>query len=183
MTLSWACALAVLVAVSGCAGDAAVKSSAAPRERRATFARTGISITVPAGWHTAARLTTLSEPRERFTIASYPLRIATRANRDCGPTLAVERIPPDGALAFAFEYADNRGARVRAFPDRPAHFGMPIVPAASYDCFPRGWLVRFRERGRAFQIMIALGPRSGRNRAVLLRALDSIKIDATGNEG
>lgn len=140
----------------------------------------GLSVEVPAGWHLARRLTALAEPTERFTLASYPLPRGPAYEDSCGPRTAVERIPRDGALAFVFEYPGLRGKH--GFPPRPRRFRLPSGPPSHFDCFPTGWLLRFREHGRAFQIMVALGPRARANRARLLRALDGLRVDGAPGE-
>ncbi|HEU0315759.1 MAG TPA: hypothetical protein VFR49_00430 [Solirubrobacteraceae bacterium] len=139
----------------------------------------GLSIAVPAGWHLALRLTGLAEPVERFTLASFPLRRPPDAASSCGPVRAVDAIPAAGALVFVFEYGPH-GTSAGEFPPRPRHFAVPAGPARPYECFGLGWLLRFRVGSRRFQAMIALGRRAGPERARLLAALDSLRVDAAG---
>jgi hypothetical protein len=178
--LRWSARLATLAGVLaaapalGAAAPATPAVPAAPPPAR-TQLGAGLSIVVPAHWHVALRLTALQEPYERFTLASFALPQPPPERGACGPDLAVNAMPADGALAWVLEYP-QRGATRLSFPPQPRRFVLPLVPAAHYDCFPRGWLVRFRVGARPFQIMVALGPRAGRNRARLLSALSTLRV-------
>lgn len=167
------------VALTGCGDSPATRRATALPVDRVALEGAGLSISVPPHWHLARRLTALTEPTERFTIASYPVAAEPRKDRACGPTQAVAHIPRDGALAFVFEYR----ARGRRVPPRPKRFALPTTPAAAFECFGRGWFLRFGEHGRAFQVMIAAGSRSSRNRSALLAALDTLRVDPTRGEG
>lgn len=129
-------AVALLVAAPIAAGvPSGVLGSGDKRERAtATQAKTsyddpqrGVSALLPAGWHAAAELTSLTFPREVITLASYPLR----RGGSCGPDRALADLPSDGALIFVFEYRPDRGAvwtgsrRRESFPPRPAHVRLP----------------------------------------------------------
>jgi hypothetical protein len=164
--------VATLILVAGVRAGAAGSAS-----RRRLGA--GLSVVVPGGWHVALRLTGLAEPFERFTLASFPLRRAPDAASSCGPVRAVDTIPADGALAFVFEYGPH-GTSAGDFPPRPRRFALPAGPARPYECFGLGWLLRFRVGSRRFQAMIALGRRAGAERARLLAALDSLRVDGSG---
>ena len=95
--------VAGLVGLAGCGGTTTAHDAAARQAHRVRFPRTGLSISVPAGWHVATRLTALAQPVERFTIASYPLIAPAPADRGCGPRQTIARIPANGALAFVWE--------------------------------------------------------------------------------
>ncbi len=166
---------AVVVMVAVVAGVRAGAAGSVSRTRLGA----GLSIVVPSGWHVALRLTALAEPFERFTLASFPLRRPPDAGSTCGPVRAVDAIPAAGALAFVFEYGPH-GTRAGDFPPRPRRFALPAGPARPYECFGLGWLVRFRVGSRRFQAMIALGRRPGAERARLLAALDSLRVDGAG---
>jgi hypothetical protein len=143
----------------------------------------GLSIVVPHGWHVAFGLTGLAEPNERFTLASFPPRRPPNPALECGPTRAVAAIPADGALALVLEYPTTGVWSRPSFPPEPKRFVLPDSPPAPYECFGRGWLLRFRAAGRSFQVMVALGRHAARNRARLLAALTSLDIDANRRSG
>lgn len=170
--------LAGVVAVTVVAGAGARVAPVAAR----TQLGTGLSIVVPASWHVAPRLTSLAEPYERFTLASFALHRPSRGRLDCGPSQAVDTIPSDGALAFVVEYRRD-GASRQSFPPQPKRFALPPGPARQYECFPLGWLLHFRVGTRPFQVMIALGPHAGPNRARLLRALSSLRVASRSGSG
>jgi hypothetical protein len=160
---------------------ALVSAAGAPAADR-TQVGAGMSVVVPAGWRAALHLTGLAEPFERFTLASFPLHRPADYARRCGPTQAVSAMPAGGALAFVFEYGPH-GQSGRHFPPQPARFTLPAGPARPYECFGLGWLLNFRVAKRPFQVMIALGRRAGPNRARLLRALSSLRVDPEAGSG
>jgi hypothetical protein len=170
------------VSARGLTGTSRVGAASMPTAARAQLGA-GLSIVVPTHWHIALKLTDLIEPYERFTLASFPLRRPPRRDLGCGPTQAVAAIPADGALASVFEFPEGGSTAGRSFAAQPKRFTLPAGPSEPYDCFGRGWLVRFRAGDRRFQVMIAVGRRAGANRERLLRALSSLHVDATRASG
>jgi hypothetical protein len=75
-------------------------------------------------------------------------------------------MPADGALIFVLEYRPARGPvwtdgiRRSAFPPRPAHLRLPRRQPADYECFGRGYLLKFRDADRPLQVMVALGSKA-----------------------
>jgi hypothetical protein len=132
----------------------------------------GIHALLPAGWHAAPRLTALAGPRELVTLASYPLH----AGGGCGPQRALHELPPHGALVFVLEYVPPPR---RGFPPRPAHVHLRARDRAVYECIGRpGWLLRFRDAGRALQIHVVLGSRAGaRMRRRVERVVQHLRFD------
>jgi hypothetical protein len=174
-TSAAAVALAALLAST-------VSTAAAPTGSR-TQLGAGLSVIVPERWHVALRLTGLAEPYERFTLASFPLHRPPRQAAACGPTQAVASMPADGALAFVLEYPTIGAFSPRDFPPQPKQFALPSGSGLPYECFGRGWVLRFRAAGRSFQVMVALGRRAGANRGRLLHALSSLRVDALRGAG
>jgi hypothetical protein len=171
-----AAVVALLAVVAGGLVGSSSSAGSTPVSQAHRPLGAGLSIVVPYGWHVAFGLTGLAEPFERFTLASFPPRRPPRPALECGPTRAVAGIPADGALAFVFEYPPTGVSSRESFPPEPRHFALPRGPAQPYECFGRGWLLRFRASGRLFQVMIALGGHAGRNRARLLGALSSLHV-------
>ena len=175
-----------LIVLSGCGGGSDAGAGTVVPGRRISVPG-GLSIRVPPHWHVAPRLTALFAPKERLTIASFSLRTAPVARRGCAPTTALAHMPRDGALAFLFEYTTPSPAGVEprgiAFPARPRHFRLPTAAATQYECFGRGWLLRFRDGRRRFQLMIAGGRRAAGNLRTLVSALDTLRVDAAHKEG
>jgi hypothetical protein len=139
----------------------------------------GVSALVPSGWHARVGLTALGFPREVVTLASFPLR----PGGNCGPDKAVRAMPADGALVFVLEYRPARGPvwsgglRRSAFPPRPARLRVPRRAPGGYECFGRGYLLRFRDADRPLQMMVALGPRAtAARRRDVERVLDGLRF-------
>jgi hypothetical protein len=76
----------------------------------------------------------------------------------------------------------HRGAR-RNFPRRPKRFRLGSADGGSFECFtpqPLGdaHLFNFREAGRAFNILIAIGKNAtAETRHAAKQALDSLRIE------
>jgi hypothetical protein len=141
----------------------------------------GVSITVPAGWHASSgRLTGLLDPRERLVLTSFPLAGNARSP-GCSPEGLLRQLPSSGIAALLLEYM-HTGAR-RNFLRRPNRFELRPGVRAGFDCFspqPIGGaqLFNFRDAGRAFQLLIAVGKAAtAATRRIAARALDSLRID------
>lgn len=112
------------------------------------------SARLPAGWHRApTRLVPrLAMPRERVSVATFPIAVGGGGNCGREPVAAIRRMRPGDALISIQEYAV--GARLRrhlrsAFPPRSgirldAQRGGPILRAT----------IPFRDRGRAFDALV-----------------------------
>jgi hypothetical protein len=145
-----------------------------------TPAAGGIGVDLPPGWHRLdPPITAVVDPTERLLLTSYP----ARPGGNCGPDRAERELPAGGALIYVFEYA-GRPAAVgtyparRAFPPRPAHFGLPRRALATYECWHvPSYLLRFSSAGRYFQVHVALGPGiSPESRGQVLGVLDSLRV-------
>lgn len=138
-------------------------------------------MTVPEGWHVATRrFTGLIDPRERLVLTSFPIVGKVRA-RGCSPDGLLAQLPRSGVLASLLEYM-HAGAR-RHFPRRPDRFRLGPPAGGGFDCFSpqplaNAYLLNFRDSGRAFQLLVAVGKNATpRTRAAALHALDSLRVE------
>ena len=139
----------------------------------------GLTVRYPPGWYaTAHRLTPVTYPPQVLAVASYPLPRNAAGADGCEPKEALERMPTDGAFIFGWEYVRRSqfaGLRVREFRPRPAHFRLRGF--ARYECFGPSYLLRFRDRGRLFQVHVAFGRHAdARMRATAVRILDRLVV-------
>lgn len=115
----------------------------------------GLTMWVPPGWHSVDRkLTPCTNPVERLTIAG-----------------------PDGGFVHVQESLDPP-RYVRRFPRRPPVFHPRGRPSPLECCAPTrrpGWLVYFRDRGRAFYAY--LYGTSPRARTLAFQALSSLRVE------
>jgi hypothetical protein len=135
---------------------------------------------VPAGWHVAAHSLTphLVDPHELFTTGTGRL--------DAGPGLcthmpsaALAAMSTDDVLITVQERAGSDGG----FPPRPRHFALNGAPRSEADqcagrnpAFVSHWF-EFRDRGRLFHVLVAVGrsaPDARIREAVAI--LDSLRI-------
>jgi streptogramin lyase len=172
-------ALAAVVALvlAGCSAEGDNRADSATRvgalSAQLASARAGIAIRYPTAWNAA-----LVGPEDAFVIASFPLPNARRLDF---PLDRIRRaLPPNGVLVYLFQYRGllaNPAAR-KQFPPRPARFGLEEKDFGSYEGWGRAYLLKFRERGHAVQIMVVLGEDvSGKTRAALLEVLDSLRLE------
>lgn len=121
------------------------------------------SVTYPAGWHRAAQRLTpaLADPREILTVGSGKLPPQHVAS-DCAqlPSRALKALGAGQALVTVQELARP----VPSFPPRPARWEWGSTRSdARLECAPPGvdlrWL-SFRQAGRAFYALVAIGPGS-----------------------
>jgi virginiamycin B lyase len=83
-------------------------------------------------------------------------------------------------LVYLFQYRGllRNPATRKQFSPRPGHFRLEEKDFAPYEGWGPGYLLKFRERGHAVQIMIALGEHASRQtRATLLKTLDSVRLE------
>jgi hypothetical protein len=164
--------IAVLLFV---ASLAAACSSSGPRLAR-VFRADGVSVRYPAGWDATGRpLTHVTSPVQVLAVASYRLPRTNRGSDGCAPKEALDRIPPDGAFIYGWEYGS--AGEAGNLPPRPKHFA--LTDFAGFECLGPSYVFRFRDAGRFFQIHVALGRRAGSGtRATVLRILDSFSARA-----
>jgi hypothetical protein len=167
----------VALVLAGCSAEGDHRADSATRVRalsaQLASVRAGIAIRYPTAWNAA-----LVGPEDAFVIASFPLPNARRLDF---PLDRIRRaLPPNGVLVYLFQYRGllaNPAAR-KQFPPRPARFGLEEKDFGSYEGWGRAYLLKFRERGHAVQIMVVLGEDvSGKTRAALLEVLDSLRLE------
>jgi hypothetical protein len=144
-------------------------------------AEAGVSVTVPPGWHAATGpFTGLLDPRERLVLTSFPVE-GTPRSPGCSPVGLLRELPRSGVAAELLEYM-HTGAR-RNFQRRPEQFRLRPSDGSGFDCFspqPIGdaQLFNFREAGRAFNLLVAVGrDATAASRHTAERALDSLGIE------
>jgi virginiamycin B lyase len=176
LALLVAVVLATVVAVAGCsARDEGSATRRTPLTKQLASARGGIALRYPAGWDGA-----LVGPNDVFVVASFPLPHGRLL--DYPLDRVRRRLPEGGALVQVFQYPRllEDPAYRKNFPPRPARLRLERKDFASYEGWGPGYLLRFRQRGHAVQIMVALGERaSPETPATLLRILDSIQVEPT----
>ena len=123
------------------------------------YERSGLSVTVPAGWTTV---------RKPLSVCTNPVqRLALRGH---------------GALVQIVETLDY--AYVHRFPARPRRFALRNSAQYQACCPPRdgrGWFLSFRDGNRGFYAYVYLGERG--TRAEVLRILDSLRVRARPASG
>jgi hypothetical protein len=163
--------LAVLVVLAGCGGGGSPTTL-----HRAD----GLTYRVPAGWHVASRSLTphLVNPRELFTAGTGRL---VRRDGLCShlPSAALAAMKPDDVLVTVLE----RFRGTAGFPARPQHFALGPAGASEaetcagpHPAFASHWF-GFRQSGRAFHVLVAVGTSASRARVrEALALLDSMRI-------
>ncbi|HYX89763.1 MAG TPA: hypothetical protein VE753_10375 [Gaiellaceae bacterium] len=143
-----------------------------------------ISGRYPADWHWARALTSLLDPREVLTLATYPLRGGAEAG-ECAPDTARADMPPNGVFIWLLEYRPSRGEvwadlpRDR-FPPKPDRFELQRSNFSGDNlwCFSGfGYTTTFRAADRPFQLLVAFGGRPADARLAEVEAiLDSLEF-------
>jgi hypothetical protein len=139
----------------------------------------GIRYTIPAGWHAAGTSLTphLTNPREVLTVGTGALPVGGRCAHF--PSAALAALGPTDALVTVQE----RLGSVASFPARPRRFSLPAANTSeAADCagpgaaFTSYWF-EFRDGGRGFHVLVALGSSAPPARArEALAMLDSLRI-------
>jgi len=172
----------VLGLVTACTIGTKEPDESAERSEKAamwTIQTNGISVRVPDGWHArTTRLTAVDWPVQQLAVASYPL-VQKLPDDGCYPRSALEAMGHDDALLILIEYT-SEFADVGSIPQFPIRTRLRLDEDtfAPYECFGDSYLIRFRERGRRFQVHVAFGDRAGdRARSKALAVLNSLVID------
>jgi hypothetical protein len=141
----------------------------------------GVTYTVPSGWHAAHGSLTphLTNPREVLTVGTGPLPAGGRCAQFPSAALAAMR-STDGLVTVQERYGD-----VRSFPARPRHFALntPVDQSEAVTCANnraiRTYWFEFREHGRGFHVLVAIGVSAPLARvSQALAVLDSLRIAA-----
>jgi hypothetical protein len=131
--------------------------------------RRGVRLLVPFGWHLNAGPLT-SVQGEALAVASYPIPDRP-PDRNCTPKAAIDALPHDGALLYLFEYFSPNATQLRRFPVTRPYLRLSRRATRPYECLGTSELVRWRERGRAFQAHLYLGRDATAQRRRELRAV------------
>lgn len=146
----------------------------------------GVNGTLPTGWHLIRRRLTAAIT-SRAQVAAATFRVPPGPpNRNCTPTAALHRLPPDGAFVYLFEYPDfaNHPRPLARFPVRPAHFALRRSALGDFECMGHSYLLVFRDHRRAFQAHIYLGRKAGLSRRrEVLQFLEHLQIDPARGTG
>jgi hypothetical protein len=137
----------------------------------------GLSLAYPAAWHRAhASLTPfLTDPKERFAVATFPLRRGPVGRCAQAPVAALRAMRARDVLITVQERARPHG-----FPARTPGLG-PRTHTEFAACARRHDLeehwVQFADHGRGFLIHVAIGPQAPPLRRVAAaRVLDSLRV-------
>jgi hypothetical protein len=178
--------LSVLV-LPGCGGGERVSSttgggpgspgggnSVPPGFARFEDRRAAVSVAYPNAWHVIRQ--SLTQVGQLLVVTSFPLH-QSAPDKNCSPRTAIEQMPSDGAFLYLFEYTRARPRLLARFPPRPKRFRLRKKTRQPYECVGLSYMVRFRDRGRAFQAHVFLGKRATkRTRARVLELLDSLVV-------
>jgi hypothetical protein len=140
-----------------------------------TFRANRVTVRYPKTWFaTRSALTPVISPRQVLAVASFRLPNGPGGADGCQPKEALDRLPPDGALLFGWEYTGRGEANVHDFPAQPEHFR--LTSKVGFECLGPSYVLRFSDARRFFQIHVVLGPRAGvTTRATVLRILDTFR--------
>ena len=99
-----------------------------------------------------------SMPGERLLLGTFAVPPAP-PDRNCTPRAAIDAMPPDGAFIYLFEYLDLGDRRKQRFPERTGEIA--LGPEIAFECMGESRVATWRDRGRAFQAHVYIGPRAG----------------------
>lgn len=169
--LAAAAAAAVVLAIGGAVlltGRGTEQASVPAGSERTTFvdAARKFSISYPSSWRRAPQRLTpaLSDPLEILSVGSAPL-LPRQGERGCAqlPTRAMGALGPGDALVSIQER--QRLGRLADYAPRPARWSWSRTSRLQYAfaCVPQKvdarW-ISFRDAGRAFYAIVAIGPGS-----------------------
>jgi hypothetical protein len=175
------------IVLSGCGGGERVRSSDGRNPETSTGAgtvprgfaqfedrRAAISVAYPSAWHVIRQ--SLTQVGQLLVVTSFPLH-QSASDKNCSPRTAIEQMPSNGAFLYMFEYARARPRLLARFPPRPSRFRLRRKTWQPYECMGLSYMVRFRDRGRAFQAHVFLGKRATKRiRARVLEILDRLGV-------
>ena len=131
----------------------AASAAAAPEAR--TYRNAGLSVRVPAGWHVVhRRLANCIDPAQRLALTGR------------GSIIVIQE-------------SLNPGRYLRRFPRRPTRFRVEGRPSPLECCAVSGragWMLHFRDAGRAFYAYVYPAARGPGHRVRALRILDSLRV-------
>jgi hypothetical protein len=180
--MRWWPALLVIAVVAGCGAARDERPVAAPTPVPIRSDEHRFTAQVPAGWQLASQSLTprLSNPVE--ILSAGTVRDARPQEGSCAqrPVGALERMGPRDVFVTVQErYGEPR------FPDRPAHFALTgkVEHGDGATCAPNEkqldeYWFGFRDAGRGFHVLVALGrdaPPQRREEALAL--LDSLRFE------
>src|SRR6478609_6724221 len=154
--------IALLAMVSGLGGCGGSGSAEPP----AVHHQDGVTYSLPAGWHVASRSLTphLVNPREVFTAGTGRL-VAQDGRCAQMPSAALAAMTPGDVLVTVQERFGLVHQRSEA-----------ETCAGPHPAFVSHWS-EFRDRGRAFHVLVAVGRNASRARvSAALALLDSMRI-------
>jgi hypothetical protein len=140
------------------------------------------SVSYPSSWHRASRSLTphLSDPHEILTLGTSRLPLGGPRCAQV-PVNALEAVGVTGALITIQERAP--ASTDGGFPPRPKHFQLRPTPSLEIpSCLarnerPRMTWIAFRDHGRHFYALIALGRQAtSRTREQAERILESLRF-------
>jgi len=188
------------IALGGALGHGGAAAAPGPPAARIHGdAARGIAVPLPAGWRVAPRSLTphLSDPHEVVSLGTGPMPVAAR---DCAhmPGRAIDAAAPAGAFVSLQEGSRTGVAgpdpsagddALRWFPPRPARWRLlPAAAAEGFACATarrvRVWWRPFRQNGRAFYLLVAIGRDAPpARRAEALAVVNGLRIAAGSTVG
>ena len=150
-------------------------TTAAPERR---IGSGGVSVVLPAGWHTWRPLPGLSssvtDPVTRVVAISAPFRFAER-----GCQVAAYAFPSSAVAVIVLEWISL--GRNDRWPPRPARFTaktLPLHPPPAIECFAGpGGSIEFAQRGRHFGAYLLAGRRAQQRLVARARKiLDTLQV-------
>jgi len=140
----------------------------------------GVSVVLPAGWHTWRPLPGLSssvtDPVTRVVAISAPFRFAER-----GCQVAAYAFPSSAVAVVVLEWI--RLGRSDHWAPRPERFttkSLPLHPPPAIECFAgSGGSIQFAQRGRHFGAYLLAGRRARQSLVARARSvLDTLQVVA-----
>ena len=140
----------------------------------------GVSVVLPAGWHTWRPLpglrSSVTDPVTRVVAISAPFRFAER-----GCQVAAYAFPSSAVAVVVLEWI--RLGRNDRWAPRPARFtakSLPLHPPPAIECFAgRGGSIEFAQRGRRFGAYLLAGRHAKQSLVARARAvLDTLQVTA-----
>lgn len=171
-----AAVVAIAAVLGGCdAGDAS-RSSEPGSAQGPRAGGAGVTVDLPAGWHTTAPVDgNVTDPLTRVAVSSAPL---ARGSTAC--QIADYAPQPKAVSLVVVEWKTSDYAHP---PPRPARFGaaeLALRPPPAIECFDgAGGTAQFTEKGRTFGAYVLLGRDAPRRLAAEVRAvLDTLVVRA-----